>query len=298
MMIAILHGSLRPVRRRTVFLLLYAAMVLYALSATAQASDVLTPDTLCSSECRAMSCCPDTLYRREYLSVKTNLLFYGVYMPGYDRWCPIPNVAVEYYPWRGHFTFGASFDCPWWQNYEKHKYFQVRNYQLEARYYLKPAGSVTDCSAIGKPAYKGFYVQGYGHVGLFGICFDADRGWVGEGFGAGVGIGYVLPLGKRGPWRLDFGLQAGYFRCKYDPFQYENPVNPDYRDHLYYYKWTQSPALFKKRQYRWDWIGPTRIGITLSYDLLYRRIQKRGMSFKSYEAYEPQNNHQEMTEKL
>jgi hypothetical protein len=94
-------------------------MVLNALSATAQTMDV--------SE-------PDTLYRREYLSVKSNLLLYGVYMPGYDRWCPMPNVAVEYYPWHGHFTFGASFDCPWWQNYEKHKYFQVRNYQLETRY--------------------------------------------------------------------------------------------------------------------------------------------------------------------
>ena len=88
---------------------------------------------------------------------------------------------------------------------------------------------------------------------------------------------------------MEFGLQAGYFRCKYDPYQYENPVNPDYRDGLYYYKWTQSPELFKERQYRWDWLGPTRIGITLTYDLLYRRIQKRGVSFKSIErraAYE------------
>ena len=155
----------------------------------------------------------------------------------------------------------------------------------EARYYLKPAESVTDCSAIGKPAYKGLYLQGYAHLGLFDICFDADRGWIGEGIGAGVGIGYVMPLGKQGPWRMEFALQAGYFRCKYDPYQYENPVNPDYRDNLYYYKWTQSPELFKERQYRWEWFGPTRIGITLSYDLLYRRIQKRGVSFKNYEPY-------------
>lgn len=235
---------------------------------------------------------PDTLYRRELLSIKTNLLFYGIYMPGYNRWCPIPNVAIEYYPLRGHFTFGASFDCPWWQNYEKHKYFQIRNYQLEARYYLKPAGAaeaVGDYVSYKAPAYSGFYLQAYTHLGLFGICFDADRGWVGEGIGAGLGLGYVVPLSKRGHWRMEFGLQAGYFRCKYDPYQYENPVNPDYRDGLYYYKWTQSPELFKERQYRWDWLGPTRIGITLTYDLLYRRIQKRGVSFKSIErraAYE------------
>ena len=229
---------------------------------------------------------PDTLLRREFLSIKTNLLFYGVYMPGYNRWCPIPNVAIEYYPWHGHFTFGASFDCPWWQDYDAHKYFQVRNYQLETRYYLRPGDIETNQPGKGA-AFRGLYFQAYGHLGLFGICFDADRGWVGEGLGAGLGIGYVLPLSKKGHWRLEFQLQAGWFGCKYDPYQYENPVDPTYHDDLYYYKWTMSPSLFKKRQYRFNWFGPTRVGITLTYDLLYRRIQKKGISLKSTELYEP-----------
>ena len=225
---------------------------------------------------------PDTIHRREFLSVKTNLLFYGVYMPGYDRWCPIPNVAVEYYPKNGHFTFGASFDFPWWQDYDAHKYFQIRNYQLESRYYLR-SGDM-DSNPPGKgPAFRGLYLQGYAHLGLFGICFDADRGWVGEGIGAGVGAGYVMGLSKKGHWRLEFGLQVGFYTCKYDPYQFENPVDPNYRDHLYYYKWTQDPSLFKKRQYRYSWLGPTRIGVTLTYDLLYRRVQKKGVSFINYE---------------
>ena len=225
---------------------------------------------------------PDTIPRREFLSLKTNLLFYGVYMPGYNRWCPIPNVAVEYYPKNGHFTFGASFDFPWWQDYDAHKYFQIRNYQLESRYYLR-SGDM-DSNPPGKgPAFRGLYLQGYAHLGLFGICFDADRGWVGEGLGAGVGAGYVMSLSKKGHWRLEFGLQVGFYACKYDPYQYENPVDPNYRDHLYYYKWTQDPSLFKKRQYRYSWFGPTRIGVTLTYDLLYRRVQKKGVSFINYE---------------
>ena len=215
----------------------------------------------------------EMLPRRELLSLKTNLLFYGVYMPGYDRWCPIPNVAVEYYPKRGHFTFGASFDMPWCQNYDAHKYFQLRNYQLETRYYLK-ASKPYDAS-YKAPAFSCLYLQGYAHVGVFGICFDANRGWVGEGAGAGLGLGYVTPISRNGHWRLEFGLQAGFFRCKYDPYKYENPVNPDYHDDLYYYKWTKKPELFKKRQYRWNWIGPTRIGVTLTYDLLYRKPQPR-----------------------
>ena len=229
---------------------------------------------------------PDTLLRRELLSVKTNLLFYALYLPGYNRWAPIPNVAIEYYPKGGHFTLGASFDMPWWQHYHQHKFFQLRNYQIETRYYLRST-RVPDGSTVGTaPAFAGFYLQAYAHAGLFGICFDADRGWVGEGYGAGLGLGYVTPISKNGHWRLEFGLQAGYFRCKYDPYQYENPIDPAYHDDLYYYKWTLDASLFKKRQYRWNWLGPTRIGITLTYDLLYRRIQKHGASFKNKEIME------------
>jgi hypothetical protein len=106
---------------------------------------------------------------------------------------------------------------------------------------------------------------------------------VGEGVGAGIGAGYVMPITKTGRWRLEMGVQLGYFRCKYDPYKYENPVNPDYHDNLYYYKWTDKPEFFKKRQYRWNWLGPTRIGITLTYDLLYRKIQSKGVGLKSTE---------------
>ncbi|MBR3479993.1 MAG: DUF3575 domain-containing protein [Prevotella sp.] len=280
------------------------------------------------------------LPRRELLSVKTNLLFYALYMPGYDRWCPIPNVAIEYYPKGGHFTFGASFDMPWWQDYDAHKYFQLRNYQVEARYYLRSSTPKSEVysrksevyspesevyglasevyspksevyspesevygrtsevyspesevrSPKSSPAFSGFYASAYVHGGLFGICFDANRGWVGEGYGAGLGVGYVTPISRNGHWRLEFGLQAGFFRCKYDPYQYGNPVTLSTSDDLYYYKWTQGSELFKKRQYRWNWLGPTRIGVTLTYDLLYRRIHKKGASFKNKEKL-PQQPH-------
>lgn len=225
--------------------------------------------------------------RRELLSVKTNLLFYGAYMPGgYDRWCPIPNIAVEYYPLRGHFTYGASFDCPWWQNYDAHKYFQIRNYQVEARYYFRKGDIELRPEGKGA-AFKGFYLQAYGQVGVFGICLDSQRGWEGEALGGGIGAGYVLPLSKKGHWRLEFQLQAGVLFGGYDPYQFENPVNPAYRDHLYYYDWTGSPSLFKKRQHRFSWIGPTRIGITLSYDLLYRKARKKADGVRLPAGTEP-----------
>lgn len=161
------------------------------------------------------------LPRRELLSVKTNLLLDAAYMPfGYNKFCPIPNIAIEYYPLHGHFTYGASIDFPWWQNYKDHKYFQMRNYQFEARYYLKD-GDVDKVGYGNGPAYRGLYLQAYAHLGLYGICFDEKRGWEGEGFGGGVGLGYVLPLTRNGHWRLEFGAQVGLLWTKYDPYQYE-----------------------------------------------------------------------------
>ena len=238
--------------------------------------------------------------RREFLAVKSNLLFDVAYVPGYDRWCPIPNVAIEYYPQRGHFTFGASLDLPWWQHYDAHKYFQIRNWQVETRYYLR-SGDI-DRRPLGEgAAFRGWYLQAYLHAGVFGICFDANRGWVGEGGGGGIGAGYVMQLSRPsrrgistayGHWRLEFGIQVGYFRCKYDPYKYENPVNPAYHDDLYYYKWTGKPEFFRKRQYRYSWFGPTRVSITLVYDLLYRRNTKNGVSFKSWETHTTHKPHE------
>ena len=229
------------------------------------------------------------LPRRELLSIKTNLLFYGVYMGGgYNRWCPIPNIAAEYYPLHGHFTFGASIDFPWWIDYGSHKFFEIRNYQLETRYYLRSGDISTNTPGRG-PAFRGFYLQAYLHGGIYEIGFTANKGWKGEAFGGGVGAGYVMPITRSGHWRLEFGLQVGYLYSRYDPFQYENLINRNYHDDRYYYRWTGKASDFKRRQYRYNWLGPTRVGVTLTYDLLYRRQYKKGVSFKAHEpikAYE------------
>ena len=220
--------------------------------------------------------------RRELVSVKTNLLYDFAYMPGYDRFCPIPNVAIEYYPLHGHFTYGASFEGPWWQHYQAHKYFQVRNYQLHTRYYLRN-GDIRLRRPGEGAAFKGLYFSAYAQAGLYNICFDENRGWEGEGWGAGLGLGYVMPLGKTEHWRLEFGLQAGFLQTDYDPYQWLCPIDPVTDKQQYYYKWYGDAKDFKKRQHRYTWLGPTRIEITLSYDLLYRRNHKKGASFKNYE---------------
>jgi hypothetical protein len=228
----------------------------------------------------------DKVPRRELMSVKTNLLLYGFYLPGgYNRWCPIPNVALEFYPKHGHFTYGASIDFPWWRSYNDFKFFEVRNYQVEARYYFR-SGDIKRRKPGEGAAFRGWYLQGYAHVGLFNICFDKDSGYEGEFFGAGLGAGYVLPISRKGHWKLEFSLQAGFVYGKHDPYQFENLINPNYHDKLYYYRWTGKSEDFKLRQYRFSWIGPTRVGVTLTYDLLYLRGKKKGVSFRPWEKIE------------
>lgn len=212
--------------------------------------------------------------RRELMSVKTNLLFDLAYMPGYNRFCPIPNVAIEYYPLHGHFTYGASFDTPWWKHYSKHKYFQLRNYQVHTRYYLR-RGDIEERKPGKGAAFKGFFFSAYAHAYLYNICFSEKRGWEGEGWGAGMGMGYVMPIDRKEHWRLEFGLQLGYLHTLYDPYQWRCPVDPDTDANRYYYKWYGNAKDFKKRQHSYSWIGPTRVEITLSYDLIYRHKERK-----------------------
>ena len=212
--------------------------------------------------------------RRELMSVKTNLLFDLAYMPGYNRFCPIPNVAIEFYPLRGHFTYGASFDGPWWKHYSKHKYFQLRNYQVHTRYYLR-RGDIEERKPGKGAAFKGFFFSAYAHAYLYNICFSERRGWEGEGWGAGIGAGYVMPIDRKEHWRLEFGLQLGYLNTLYDPYQWRCPVDPETDIDRYYYKWYGNAKDFKKRQHSYSWIGPTRVEITLSYDLIYRHKERK-----------------------
>ena len=212
--------------------------------------------------------------RRELMSVKTNLLFDLAYMPGYNRFCPIPNVAIEYYPLHGHFTYGASFDTPWWKHYSKHKYFQLRNYQVHTRYYLR-RGDIEERKPGKGAAFKGFFFSAYAHAYLYNICFSEKRGWEGEGWGAGIGAGYVMPIDRKEHWRLEFGLQLGYLNTLYDPYQWRCPVDPGTDIDRYYYKWYGNAKDFKKRQHSYSWIGPTRVEITLSYDLIYRHKERK-----------------------
>lgn len=216
---------------------------------------------------------PLRLYRRHVLGIRTNLLYDFFYLPGH-YWAPSPNVQLEYYPLTGHFTANLGFTGPYWHHWSKQQFWQIRDYVLEGRYYF-----------VGQGQFIGPYVSGYVHTNIYGIGLSKTKGWEGEGLGAGAIIGYTMNISRNKRWRLEFSLGVGYYRTKYDPYVYGNPKST-IEDGLYYYDYLGKKEDFKERNHVFTWFGPTNIGVHLTYDLLFRRIQKKGVSFNRSELYQ------------
>ncbi len=197
-------------------------------------------------------------HRREILSVKTNLAQYCIILPNLG-YAPVENIALEYYPRRGHFTFGLQVDCAWRKRETEHYYFQLRQWELYSRFYFKR-----------DEVFRRLYLKLYANTSIYGIGYDAVNGVQGEGVGAGIGIGYVLPLTREGHLRLEFEAQAGCFYTRYDPYVYGCPAD-GIDDGRYFYKYYGDPQDFVKRRMGYKYLGPTRISINLSYDIIYKK---------------------------
>lgn len=223
--------------------------------------------------------------RQHMLALRTNLLYDGFYMPRYG-WAPTPDVHLEYYPRHGHYTYNAGITISDWEHWKTYEFWQIQNLNLEVRRYLTnvrhaPLDAGNDRSIIAD-YYMGPYVGLNLDVNRYGIGLDDNTGWEGEGFGGGINFGYVLPLSKSYRWRLEFSVGLGLYVSQYDPYVYRNPLTGE-DDGLYYYDWTLSADLFRKRNYRLTWFGPTNFGIHLTYDILYRNRNKRTPSFRRWE---------------
>ena len=196
--------------------------------------------------------------RRHMIAVRTNLLHDFLYVPQFG-FAPGGNIQLEYYPLTGHYTFNAGFTFHNHRHGSDHKFFQIRDVQLELRRYFKGGGD-----------FLGTYIGAYAEGMKYGIGFSATKGWEGEGGGAGISIGHTCRLNKKGSLRLELSLSVGAFITRYDPYVWGNPVN-GLIDGLYYYDYHGSTSEFKERNHRFTWIGPTNAGIHLTYDIIYRK---------------------------
>lgn len=75
-------------------------------------------------------------------------------------------------------------------------------------------------------------------------------------WGLGVSYGYAMPLGKKGNWGIEFTIGVGYMDIKYDV--YEGVTNGRYL-----------------RTETRNYIGPTRLGIDISYRIDIGKKQKK-----------------------
>lgn len=201
--------------------------------------------------------------REPMLSVKTNLLYDAFWMPRFG-YAPIVNIMAEYYFHDSHWTALLEYDFPWWYRDNKHKYFQCLNWTGEARYFLE------------KDAVRqGWFLDAYGQYNYWDFSFNREDAWQGEGFGAGIGAGWVKRLGKDSRWKIELFAKAGFYTAKYDPYHAGEPYAGKY-----YYDWDDEVNKFIRRNYRWNWFGPTSIGVNISYDLLFRRAEDGHVTWK------------------
>lgn len=197
---------------------------------------------------------PESTAKRRFspvIGISTNLLFDATYIPGYG-FTSVPSFSLEYYPARGHWTFGADVDWSHWLHYDTHKFNQIHNITLHTRRYFKS----------GDNGFKGLYLQGALNAAMYGLGWDA-HGWEGELLGANLGAGYKINFGR---FFIDMGLDVGYFYSRNDPYVWGDDATG-----WYYYDYVGDPAQFAPRQKGFQWFGPTRAYISIGLDLFNRK---------------------------
>lgn len=247
-----------------------ARVILWFTEPDAQHSPMLALEPVPSMPARLAAACtlvPQTFSyedqsekqpRRHLIALRTNLVHDFFYMPNFG-FAPSPNLQLEYYPLNGHWTYSLGVTWGTWRKWDQQKFWQVRDFQFEARRYFKGGGQFT-----------GLYLGGYLHGDVYGIGLSGQKGWQGEGGGVGISLGYVLPLTKKGDLRMEFMLGVGAFVSIFDPYVYGNPLISD-KDGFYYYDYLGSASEFKRRNHLFTWFGPTNLGIQLTYDIIYRK---------------------------
>ena len=197
---------------------------------------------------------PDNTAKRRFspvIGISTNLLFDATYIPNYG-FTSVPSFSLEYYPARGHWTFGADVDWSHWLHYDTHRFNQIHNISLHTRRYFRS----------GENGFKGLYLQGALNAAEYGLGWDA-HGWEGELLGANIGAGYKINFGR---FFIDMGLDVGYFYSRNDPYVWGDDATG-----WYYYDYVGDPAQFAPRQKGFQWFGPTRAYISIGLDLFNRR---------------------------
>lgn len=159
-----------------------------------------------------------------------------------------PNIGVE---WSVGKQLTVNSDIMWMPYLFKknEEVFRVLVGSVDFRYYVNPKYYYTN------DLWDGFYIGPYAMTGNFNIGLkekDVEkmsyrrRGW---GLSAGITTGYKFYLSSR--FRIDANIGVGYAHLQYDKYQ----LGGEYSEFKLESKKTKS------------YIGPTKIGISLVYNI-------------------------------
>ena len=208
----------------------------------------------------------DSIVCEPVLALKTNLVHDFFFIPGQGV-CFSPNLQLEYFPQKGRWSYNLGFSWGNWRRFERHSFFQVRDLQFEVRRYFKMRKHEDR-------RFEGFFAGAVVQANIYGIGLDAKRGAQGEGIAASLCGGWSKALTRNGDLRLELSIALGAYFSLYDPYVYGNPVT-GVEDGKYYYNYLGNASSFRKRNHLFTWLGPTNIGIQLSYNIIHRERKIR-----------------------
>ena len=174
-------------------------------------------------------------------AVSTNLLQDALITPNFMIEVPIGKRWSVY----GEYTF------PWWVNKKNNMAWEMLKWDLGARYWPFYKPDESDPMDIMRGHFFG--------LDLSGGYYDVEpkhKGYQGEFILVGLEYGYAWKLSR--DWRLDAFIGAGWIGS-----QFRYYVGDSTDQHLIY-----------QHSGKFNWFGPTRLGVSIKYIIPYSRVKK------------------------
>lgn len=171
--------------------------------------------------------------RRPILGVSTNAL---------SDLALTPNVAVEF-PLGKKVSLLVDYTFPWWLNRANDMAWQMLKLDIGARWWLSRLDKDNPMDIL-----RGWFVG----LDLGAGYYDVEpkhTGYQGEFQTAGIEGGYAWTLGKKKYWRIQTFIGVGWMGTHY----------------RYYEGNEKDTRLMYKYSGRFNWVGPTKVGVSFQY---------------------------------
>ena len=159
---------------------------------------------------------------------------------------PLLGVSTKNKDW----SVLLDYTFPWWVNRANDMAWQILKLDVGARKYFRKKSN--------KDVLTGFFVGLDLGAGYYDIE-PKHKGWQGEFQTAGVEGGYAWTIGKKKNWRMQAFAAVGWMGTHY----------------RYYVGNDTDTRLMYKYSGRFNWIGPTKVGVSFQYIIHTKKKQEQ-----------------------